>query len=83
MDAEPPEPGSPTLRVDCDTCVMRNTDACADCLVTYLCRGEPEAAVVITMEELRAMRTLAEGGLVPGLRHRTSATGEEGTMMGA
>ncbi len=78
MDAEPTEPDAPPLRVDCDTCVMQHTDACGDCLVTYLCRPEPHGAVVITIEELRAMRTLAQGGLVPELRHRTSTVGGEG-----
>jgi len=52
------------IEVDCDTCVMRATDACGDCLVTYICDREPDEAVIITIEELRAMRTLSDAGLV-------------------
>jgi len=58
------------IEVDCDTCVMRATDACGDCLVTYICDREPDEAVIITIEELRAMRTLSDAGLVPDLKHR-------------
>lgn len=61
------------IEVDCDTCVMRATDACGDCLVTYICDREPDEAVIITIEELRAMRTLSEAGLVPDLKHRRGA----------
>lgn len=74
----PGQPGTDQGRadaivVDCDTCVMRATAACDDCLVTYICDREPEQAVVITIDELRAMRTLSEAGLVPGLKHRLDA----------
>ena len=65
---------STAIEVDCATCVMRDSDACNDCLVTYICDREPGDAVIITIDELRAMRTLNEAGLVPGLRH-TSQTG--------
>lgn len=58
------------LTVDCGLCVMRNTDACDDCLVTYICDREPEEAVIITIDELRSMRSLADAGLVPGLKHQ-------------
>ncbi|MGI9607710.1 MAG: hypothetical protein ACR2P0_16395 [Acidimicrobiales bacterium] len=56
--------------IDCDSCVMQNTDACEDCVVTYLCDREPEQAVVINIADLRAMRALADVGLVPELRHQ-------------
>lgn len=75
-----------TLRISisCDTCVMRATAACDDCLVTHLCGadGADEAisagstsarereAVVLDLDELRAVRLLASAGLVPTLRHR-------------
>jgi hypothetical protein len=58
-----------SVTIDCDTCVMQHTPACADCVVTYLCDREVEQAVVIQIEDLRAMRALADAGLVPGLRH--------------
>lgn len=58
------------LRIDCDECVMEGTDACADCVVTYLCGREPGDAVVIDVSEVRALRLLERGGLAPALRHR-------------
>ena len=59
-----------SILIDCGTCVVRESDACTDCVVTFLCREEPEMAVVFDLEELRAVRVLAEAGLVPTLRHR-------------
>jgi hypothetical protein len=56
------------LRIDCDECVAQGTAACTDCVVTYLCR-EPGDAVVIDVDDVRALRMLARGGLVPELRH--------------
>lgn len=58
--------------IDCQTCVARDTDACADCMVTYLCRDEADSAVVFDLAEWRAVRVLADAGLVPTLRHRAS-----------
>lgn len=71
------------ISISCDTCVMDGTAACADCVVTHLlspARREPalpdeparaaRPAVVLDLDELRAMRLLAEAGLVPTLRHR-------------
>lgn len=55
--------------IDCDLCEMQGTEVCADCVVTYLCRTET-TAVVIDLAEIRALRTLGAGGLVPELRHR-------------
>ena len=52
---------STSIEVDCATCVVRDTDACDDCLVTYICDREPGDAVIITIDELRAMRTLNRG----------------------
>jgi hypothetical protein len=58
-----------TLTISCDECVMDGTDACADCVVTFVCGIERNTAVVIDAEERRAMRALQGAGLVPGLRH--------------
>ena len=56
------------LRIDCDECVMQDSDVCADCLVTYICsRGQD--AVVVDVAEVRALRLLSDAGLVPALRH--------------
>jgi hypothetical protein len=56
--------------IDCGECVMAGTDACDDCVVTFILRREPGEALVIDAEEERALRTLQGGGLVPELRHR-------------
>jgi hypothetical protein len=72
------------ISISCDTCVMRATSACDDCLITHLCGSDESVrpissvpvsvlageAVVLDLDELRAMRLLASAGLVPTLRHR-------------
>jgi len=60
----------PTIRIDCAECAMEGTDACADCIVTFLCDRVPGDAVVIDVAEERALRALHRGGLAPALRHR-------------
>ena len=55
--------------ISCDDCVMQHTPACDDCVVTFICNREPDEAVVIDAAEARAVRLLAEAGLVPELRH--------------
>ncbi len=62
-----------SLVIDCDTCVARHTAACDDCVMTHLVRDESEA-VVIDLAEVRALRLLGDGGLVPKLRHQADAT---------
>lgn len=70
--------GDDGLLIDCGTCVMRQTDACADCVVTFLYSEDHELpetgplAVVLDLGEIRALRALGEAGLVPTLRHRAS-----------
>lgn len=64
--------------IDCAECVMFESDHCADCVVTHLCdpthnEESTSTAVVLDLAELRAVKLLAEAGLVPSLRH--SATG--------
>ena len=59
------------LVIDCDTCAMRHTEACADCLVTFLCDDDDsQGAIVIDAAEARAARMLSRAGLAPVLRHR-------------
>ena len=57
-----------TLTIDCEECVLQKTDACEDCLVTFLLDRDPGDAVVIDAEEARAVRMLERAGLVPNLR---------------
>jgi len=63
-------PADGVLRIDCDECALQATDACGDCVVTFLCGVEAGAPVVVDLEEARAMRLLDEAGLAPPLRHR-------------
>ncbi len=57
------------MTIDCDDCRMQGTSTCDDCIVTFLCGREASHAVVIDVEEVRAVRLLERAGLVPGLRH--------------
>ena len=63
------------LRISCDDCALQRTAACDDCVVTYLLDRDPHDAVVVEVDELRALRTLGAGGLVPVLRHEARAPG--------
>jgi len=56
-----------TLTIDCDRCSLQATDACGDCVVSFLLDREPQDAVVIDADEARAMRMLERAGLVPAL----------------
>jgi hypothetical protein len=58
-----------SLTISCDECAMQHTDTCHDCVVSYICGREPGEAVVIDVEEARAVRLLSQAGLVPRLRH--------------
>jgi hypothetical protein len=62
-----------TVTIDCDCCTLRHTDACDDCVVSFLLEREPEDAVVIDADEARAMRMLERAGLVPTLRFNSRA----------
>jgi hypothetical protein len=58
----------PNITIDCDCCRLQGSDACDDCVVTFLLDREPDDAVVIDADEARAMRMLERAGLVPTLR---------------
>lgn len=64
------ETHQPVLMISCDTCVMKDTDACGDCMMSVLCDMPESGAVILNLEELREIRLLAQAGLVPTLRHR-------------
>lgn len=66
------------MRISCDDCVMQATDACEDCVVTFICGREPDDAVIIDAAEARAVRMLARNGLVPELRHSPGRLREGG-----
>lgn len=58
-----------TIVVSCEDCVVRHTERCEDCLVTFICGREPNDALIIDAGEARAVRLLARAGLVPSLKH--------------
>jgi hypothetical protein len=57
-----------SLTISCDDCRMQGTEACRDCVVTFVCDRAPGGAVVIDVAEERAVRLLQHAGLVPPLR---------------
>lgn len=58
-----------TISISCDDCELQNSTACEDCLVSFVLGREPDDAVVVDVQEARAMRMLSRAGLVPQLRH--------------
>ena len=48
---------------------MQGTEVCDDCVVTFLIRRPAQEAVILDLDEERALRRLAGAGLVPELRH--------------
>ncbi len=55
--------------IDCAECCMRDTDACTECVVSFVVSREPGDAVVFDVAEERAVRMLVGAGLVPASRH--------------
>ncbi len=62
------------LTISCDDCAFQHTSACEDCVVSFLLDHSPDEAVVIDAAEVRAVRLLADAGLVPRLRHERRAS---------
>ncbi|MCB1271730.1 MAG: hypothetical protein M9942_06270 [Microthrixaceae bacterium] len=66
--------GSPASRsFGCSECTLVGSEHCDDCLVTYLCDDSDCCEVVVSLDEVRLVRRLQAGGLVPPLRHRPAA----------
>jgi hypothetical protein len=63
-----------TISISCDDCHLQATDACDDCLVSFVLGREPDDAVVIDVAEARALRMLSGAGLVPRLRHSSAGS---------
>ena len=59
------------MLIDCDTCLMRETTACRDCVVMVLFSDGP---LELDRDERAAIDTLADAGLVPRLRLVTEET---------
>ncbi len=60
---------SEALCIDCDTCVMKATPACDECVVTFVCGRDLGEAVIIDADEARTVRMLMRTGLLPRSRH--------------
>lgn len=58
------------ITISCDTCPKRASPTCHDCVVTVVFDHQTADAVVLDLDEQRAVRLLAAAGLVPTLRHR-------------
>lgn len=62
------------ITIECDRCVRRDTAACRGCLVSFVLDRAPGDAVIIDADEARALRVLADAGLVPASRFEASAS---------
>jgi len=62
---EPPA----AFTIDCADCVHQHSEVCDDCVVSFIVGRQPEDAIVVDVEEARAVRLLEQAGLVPGVRH--------------
>jgi hypothetical protein len=54
------------MLVDCDSCVVRGT-ACGGCVISVMLGAAPDG-VELDADEHRALRVLADAGMVPELR---------------
>ena len=68
------ETNATSLIISCDSCCMRATATCADCIVTHvLSPATTESAssesVDLDDEEMRVVRLLVRAGMMPTLRH--------------
>ncbi len=67
--------GDMNLVIDCDTCAKQHTDACGDCVVTFLVSREPDDAVVFDVAAYAAVKRLQRAGLVADLQHQVRPSG--------
>jgi hypothetical protein len=59
------------MLISCETCAMQHTDHCNDCVVMAVVDPSPRTgALVIDADEERALRELADAGLIPEIRMR-------------
>jgi hypothetical protein len=59
-----------SVSISCDDCLLKETPACAECVVTFLLGPTAGEAIVVDVAEARAVRMLQRAGLVPELRFR-------------
>ena len=62
--------------IDCDACVMRDTDACNDCVVTAIL--EPERGpLIFDGDEVVAISLFQDAGMLPSTRFEAEAEASE------
>jgi len=67
MEHTSPKPES--IVISCDTCCMRATATCADCVVTHVLSPASVESIELDDDEMRVVRLLVRAGMVPTLRH--------------
>ena len=60
---------SGSMIISCDTCCMRATATCADCVVTHVLNPVAAESVSLDGDEIRVVRLLVKAGMMPTLRH--------------
>jgi len=63
------EVNATSLIISCETCCMRATATCADCIVTHVLSPAEPQSVALDDEEMRVVRLLVRAGMLPTLRH--------------
>jgi hypothetical protein len=58
-----------SLIISCETCCMRGTSTCADCVVTHVLSPAEVESVALDDEQMRVVRLLVRAGMMPTLRH--------------
>lgn len=72
-DADGAHRSDAAVTIECDRCTLQGTSACRGCIVSFVLDRAPGDAVILDADEARALRVLADAGLVP--RSRFEATG--------
>jgi len=62
------------MLISCDDCRMQGTDACSDCVVSFIL-DKPEGAVVFDAAQERAIREMSRAGLLPDVRWQARPDG--------
>jgi len=57
--------------ISCSDCTAQHTTACGDCVVTHVL-GREAGGVVFDLATERAVRLLAQAGMIPSSRHRSA-----------
>lgn len=63
------------LTIACDSCALRRSTACADCVVTFVLQADAEqhdVPIELDDDQERVVQLFVKAGMVPRLRHRAS-----------